>query len=184
MLLIFLLFSIVFLGFAYFVFRVIIKKNYKNNMRLTSISYTLEILVFAIHANSIYLILPSKWPNFPPFPENQYILVVSAIVFGFGLAILLISWFGLGTKQSLGIGKNKLETGGLYNYSRNPQLVGYGIMLIAFTLIYFSYLVLIWFLLYIAVSYFMVKSEEEFLERTFNEAYKAYCAQVPRIIKI
>lgn len=98
--------------------------------------------------------------------------------------ILLISWFGLGTKPSLGIDKNKLQTGGLYKYSRNPQLVGYGLMLAAFSIIFFSYLVLIWFLLFLTTSYFMVKSEEEFLEQKYNEEYKDYCRQVPRIIKI
>ena len=100
------------------------------------------------------------------------------------MIILLISWFGLGTKPSLGIDKNKLQTGGLYKYWRNPQLVGYGLMLAAFSIIFFSYLVLIWFLLFLTTSYFMVKSEEEFLEQKYNEEYKDYCRQVPRIIKI
>jgi protein-S-isoprenylcysteine O-methyltransferase Ste14 len=180
----FLLFSITFILFAYLVFRVILKKNYKNRLRLSPISYLLEILVFAIHANSIYLILPSKWPNLPPFPENQDLIIVSTIIFVIGVIILLISWFRLGTKPSLGIDKNKLQTGGLYRFSRNPQLVGYGLMLAAFTIIFYSYLVLIWFLLYLTTSYFMVQSEEEFLEQKYNEEYIDYCRRVPRIIKI
>ena len=176
--------SLGFLLFAYFIFRVIIKRDYKNHLRLSSISYLLEILVFAIHANLFYLTIPTKWPNLPLLPENQDIRIVSAIIFGIGVIILLISWFGLGTKRSLGIGKNELQTGGLYKYSRNPQLVGYGLMLAACSIIFFSYLTLIWFLLFLMTSYFMIKSEEEFLEQKYNEEYLDYCSQVPRIIKI
>ena len=176
--------SLGFLLFAFFVFRVIIKREYKNRLRLSSVSYMLEILVFAIHANLFYLTIPTKWPNLPPFPENLEIRVVSTIIFGIGLIILLISWFRLGTKPSLGIDKNKLQTGGMYKYSRNPQLVGYGLMLTAFSIIFFSYLAFIWVLLFLTASYFMVKSEEEFLEQKYNEEYIDYCRQVPRIIKI
>jgi len=184
MLIKFIIISLGFLLFAFLVFRVIIKREYRNRLRLSSISYVLEILVFAIHANLFYLTIPSKWPNLPPFSENQGIRIASAIVFGVGVIILLISWFRLGTKPSLGIDKNKLQTGGLYKYSRNPQLVGYGLMLAAFSVAYFSYLSLIWVLLFLATSYFMVKSEEEFLEQKYNEEYIDYCKQVPRIINI
>jgi len=177
------LYSAIFLLFAYIVFRVIIKKDYKKRMRLSPVSYLLEILVFAIHANLIYLTLPTRWPNFPQLPENTAIKIVSIILFGIGIIGLLISWFSLGTKPSLGQDKNILRTDGLYKYSRNPQLVGYGLMLASFTIMFFSYLVIIWFLLYIVASYFMVKSEEEFLKQKYKEDYKEYCRQVPRIFQ-
>ncbi len=180
----YLLFSVALLLIAYIVFRVIIKKDYKKRLSLSPVSYMLEILVFAIHAYLFYLAFPTKWPYLPQLPENLAIKIVSAIIFGIGIIGLLISWFGLGTKPSLGMDKNKLQTSGLYKYSRNLQLVGYGLILVSFTIIFFSYLVLIWFLLYIIVSYFMIKSEEEFLEQKYKEEYRDYCRQVPRIIKI
>lgn len=33
-------------------------------------------------------------------------------------------------------------------------------------------------------SYFMIKSEEEFLEKKYKEEYRLYCEKVPRVIKI
>jgi protein-S-isoprenylcysteine O-methyltransferase Ste14 len=174
------IFSVAFILFAYAVFRIIIKRDYKKYTKLSPVSYLLEILVFAIHVNSIYIILPTEWPDIPQIPENQILIIVSVIIFCTGTAILLLSWFNLGTKPSLGMDKDKLKTGGLYKYSRNPQLVGYGIILASFTILFFSYLVLIWFLLYIIVSYFMIKSEEEFLEKKYKEDYKDYCSQAPR----
>lgn len=180
----FLLFSAAFLVFAYLVFRVIFKRDYIIRQRLSPVSTMLGVLVFAIHGSSMYLALPTKWPYLPQFPKNQALIVVSILIFGIGILILFISWFGLGTKISLGADKNKLKTRGLYKYSRNPQLVGYGVILASFTIMYFSYVILIWFLIYLITAYFMVKSEEEFLERKYKEEYRDYCRQVPRILKI
>ncbi len=81
------IYSAIFLLFAYMVFRVIVKKDYKNQLRLSPVSYLLEILVFAIHANLIYLTLPTRWPNFPHLPENLAIKLVSTIIFGIGVGL-------------------------------------------------------------------------------------------------
>jgi protein-S-isoprenylcysteine O-methyltransferase Ste14 len=62
--------------------------------------------------------------------------------------------------------------------------VGYGLIMASFTTMFFSYPVLLWFILYIIASYFMVKSEEEFLTQKYEEEYIDYCKEVPRIIKI
>lgn len=184
MILRFIVFSIAFLLFTYIAFRVQWKKDYKNGQKLSPLSSMLGVLVFAGHANSIYLTTPTKWPNLPQIPENQLVQIIFIIMLGIGIVILFASWFKLGTKTSMGGNKNKLQTRGLYRYSRNPQLVGYGLILASFALICFSYLSLIWFLLYLISAYFMVITEEEFLMQKYKEAYKDYCRQVPRIIKI
>ena len=182
MILEFLIFSAIFLLFAYFVFRKAIRRDYKSHLKLSPISYMLEIIIFGIHANSIYLILPTQWPNIPQLPDSQVVRIVSAIIFAIGVVILFVAWFGLGTKSSLGMDKNRLNTSGLYKFSRNPQLVGYGIMLVSFTILFFSWLTIIWILLYLIASYFMVKSEEEFLEQKYGQEYKEYSNSVPRIL--
>jgi len=182
MILKFLIFSVIFPLFAYFVFRKAVRRDYKSHMKLSPISYMLEIIVFGIHANAIYLILPTSWPNMPQLPDSQVVRIISAIIFVIGVVILFVAWFGLGTKSSLGMDKNKLKTGGVYKYSRNPQLVGYGIMLVSISILFFSWLTIIWILLYLIASYFMVKSEEEFLEQKYGQEYKEYCNSVPRIL--
>ncbi len=182
MILKYLIFSAIFLLFAYFVFRKAVRRDYRHHMKLSPISYMLEIFVFAIHANSIYLILPTQWPNIPQLPDSQVVRIVSAIIFAIGVVILFVAWFGLGTKPSLGIDKNGLNTSGLYKLSRNPQLVAYGIMLVSFIVMFFSWLTIVWILLYLIASYFMVKSEEEFLEQTYGQEFKEYCNSVPRIL--
>jgi len=182
MILKYLIFSAFFLLFAYFVFRIAVRRDYKYYMKLSPISYILETFVFGIHANSIYLILPTQWPNLPQLPDSQVVRIVSAIIFLIGIVILFVAWFGLGTKTSLGIDKNRLITSGLYKFSRNPQLVAYGLVLVSFTIMFFSWLTIIWVLLYLIASYFMVKSEEEFLEQKYGQEYKKYYNSVPRIL--
>ena len=176
--------AVLFLLFSYVVFRMIVRRDYKKRMKLTPISYILEFLVFAVHANSIYLILPDQWPQLPPFPEDLILKTVSIVLFSIGVLILFISYFSLGNKPSLGMDKNKLKTDGIYKYSRNPQLVGYGLMLLAFTILFFSWLMLFWFFQYLIISFFMIKSEEEFLVQRYDDAYRDYCKKVPRGFKL
>ena len=176
--------AVLFLLFSYVVFRVVIKRDYKKHMKLTTISYVLEVLVFAMHANSIYLILPGQWPQLPSLPEELILKTVSTVLFSIGVLILFISYFSLGNKPSLGMDKNKLKTDGFYKYSRNPQLVGYAIMLLAFTILFFSWLLLFWFFQYLIISFFMIRSEEEFLTQRYGDAYSDYCKKVPRGFKL
>lgn len=178
----FLLLSVIFIIFAYYVFRKVIKQDYNKRMRLSITSYLLEILVFGLHANLLYGALQTKWPNFPPFPHDKLRAICSGIFFVSGALILLFSWLKLGTRPSLGIDNNNLITGGLYQYSRNPQLIGYGFILAAVTVVFFTWMVLIWFSLYIIVCVLMIQSEEEFLTRKYKEDYIKYCKTVSRVI--
>jgi len=184
MLIRYLLFSGIFILFSFQVFRFIVKNDYLKKNKLSPLSYLLELLVFVVHANLMYLFIPVRWPNLPSLPENLLLNILSIIVFCFGLVILLIAWFHLGTGTSFGQDKNRLNTNGIYRYSRNPQLVGYGILLLSFLIVYFSWYSVGWFLQYIIISYFMIKSEEEFLSKKYGEEYEKYCNGVPRTIKL
>ncbi len=152
-------------------------------MKLSPLSTLLEIVVFAIHANSIYILLPIEWPTLPRLPDNKILIILLAIIFVGGILILFYSWSNLGTKPSLGLDKNKLIKKGVYSYSRNPQLLGYGLVLLAFVILYFSWLILFWLLQYILISYFMIKTEEEFLRQKYKEKYTDYCLRVLSIAR-
>lgn len=183
MLINFILISLAFLLFAYFVFQIIVKRDYKNHLKLSPTSYLLEIIVFALHANLFYFTIPTTWPHFPSLPENTELRLISAIILGIGIIILLFSWFDLGTETSLGMDKDKLKTTGTYKYSRNPQLIGYGLVLTSFVVVLFSWLAIIWILLYVVAAFFMIRSEEEFLENKYDEEYSSYCEKVPRLFR-
>ena len=180
----YLLISIIFILIGFVVFRIVVKRDYLRKARLSPISYSLELVIFALHANLMYLFIPAKWPNFPTLPNNLTLNIIALIIFCFGFIILLPAWFNLGSRTSFGQGKNKLQTNGLYHFSRNPQLIGYGMMLLSILVLYLSWFSIGWFLQYLIISYFMIKSEEEFLQSLYGEEYKTYCSNVPRIIKL
>ena len=184
MLLKFIFVSAIFLIFSYIVFRIIVRNDYLKNQKLSSITYILELLMFIVHANLIYLFLPAKWPNFPSLPENWLLIFLFLLAFCGGLIILIFAWFMLGTATSFGQAKNSLTTKGIYRYSRNPQLGGYGILLLSFAILYYSWYSAGWFVIYLIISSLMIKSEEEFLSIKFGKEYENYCNIVPRIIKL
>ncbi len=176
--------SMILILLSFLVFRVVVRRDYLNKGRLSPVSYILEILIFALHANFPYVFLSVDWPEMPPLPGNEIIFYTSVVIIVVGLIVLLFSFLNLGYQPSLGMDKNKLKINGIYQYSRNPQLVGYGIVLFGFFILYLSWYSLGWFLIYLIVSYFMVKSEEEFLNIKYREEYKEYCKSVPRVIRL
>jgi len=170
--------------FSFITFRVIVRNDYSKKGKLTFISYSFEVLIFALHANFMYLFLPVKWPNFPPFPENMVLRIIAIVFIIIGFLIVAVGMSGLGYGRTMGHGKKILNTNGLYKYSRNPQLIGYGMILIAFGLLYLSWFSMGWFIIYVVISYFMVKTEEEFLTKIYGVEYQKYCDEVPRLIKL
>jgi protein-S-isoprenylcysteine O-methyltransferase Ste14 len=169
---------------SFIVFRIIVRRDYRKKFKLTFTSYFLEVLVFALHANMMYLFIPVQWPDWPPIPPNIFQIVGFYSILIIGIVILLIAWFGLGTATSFGLDKSGLKTSGLYKYSRNPQLIGYGMVLLSFIVIYPSWYSLTWFIQYLIISFFMVKSEEEFLSQRYSKNFEDYCNKVPRIVRI
>ena len=179
----FFLFSILLLLFSYFVFRIVVRVEYQTKQKLSPLSYLLETLVFALHANFPYVYLSVRWPGIPAAPENILLKALFWVIVSIGLIILLIAWFRLGTSTSFGLDKNKLRTNGIYQYSRNPQLLGYGMIIIGFAILYLSWYSSGWILLYVTIAWFMILSEEEFLKRKYKKEYENYFASVPRILK-
>lgn len=128
----YLIYSTIFLLFAFAIFRIIVRNDYLKRSKLSPVSYMPELFIFVIHENLIYLFIPVNWPDFPSLPESQILIILSLFVFCIGSIILLIAWFGLGSGTSFGQDKKGLNKAGLYYYSRNPQLFGYGMMLQSF----------------------------------------------------
>lgn len=184
MLLRYLIAAFILILFSFITFRVIVRNDYSKKGRLTFISLSLEFLIFALHANFMYLFLPVKWPNLPSIPENIILQIISIVFIIIGFLIIAVAMSGLGYGRTMGQDKKSLNTNGLYKYSRNPQLIGYGMILIAFVVLYLSWFSIGWFIIYLVISYFMIKTEEEFLTNNYGVEYQKYCDDVPRLIKL
>lgn len=170
--------------FAFIVFRIFVKNDYFKKGKLSFFSTSLEFIIFALHASFMYIFIPVPWPQLPSTPDNLVIYILFYLLIIFGLIIVAISMFGLGYKGTMGKARKSLKTDGLYKYSRNPQLVGYGLVLIAYILAYPSWYALGWFLLYIIIAQMMVYTEEEFLLKIYNKEYQEYKLKVPRYFRL
>jgi protein-S-isoprenylcysteine O-methyltransferase Ste14 len=77
----------------------------------------------------------------------------------------------------------KLVAVGPYRYVRNPMISGVAAMLVGQALIWGSWVVGLWALVFVLVNHvYFVLSEEPGLERRFGERYLTYKANVPRWI--
>ena len=85
--------------------------------------------------------------------------------------------------QSLGL-KGNIITDGPYQYSRNPQYLGFILLYSGLILTTFSFMVLVTGLSLIAMFFILPFSEEPWLLQEHGKAYEDYVAKIPRFIGI
>ena len=168
--------------FGYIVFRVVVRRDYERYGRLKAGAVALEFFIFAAHANLCYLFLPVPWPELPPLPPNKLQLIVGLGLAALGVLLTLWTMSRLGFKKACGQSSDKLHIVGFYRWSRNPQLVFYGLVLLGLVALWPAPYAIIWLLVYAVLSLWMVRSEEEHLVRIFGVEYQRYCEQVGRFI--
>ena len=76
-----------------------------------------------------------------------------------------------------------LITGGVYRYSRNPQNVGWLLLLAGTSLLGGSAAaLLLTFLFWLVLHLYLVSAEEPHLTRAFGERYQRYQSTTPRYL--
>ena len=133
---------------------------------------------------SIYLQNKFPFPNH--FFETSGAFILATLFSALGLIIILpalIKFFK--TKNTLITIKpaNSLQTSGIYSMSRNPMYLGLLAIYIslAFYIGNFWTLILIPFIILI-ITFFVIRNEEEYLQRTFGGDFSTYCKNVRRWI--
>lgn len=103
----------------------------------------------------------------------------SAILTGGGVALWGVRT--LSTHQSFGL-KGRLVTEGPYQYSRNPQYIGFALMYAGVILLTYSFMALVTGTIIIVMFAILPFSEEPWLIQQYGKAYVEYCRHVPRFI--
>jgi protein-S-isoprenylcysteine O-methyltransferase Ste14 len=75
---------------------------------------------------------------------------------------------------------DKPITNGLYQYSRNPQMVSIYIMFLGMALIIGSWINLLFLSISIICAHFSILGEEKALEEQYGESYLEYKQEIPR----
>lgn len=164
---------------AYLVFR-LVRYDYLRFGRLRILTTVLQVVVFALHAVLLNYGLPPDWP------ETDCPLLAAAVGYVIGILGVVIVVAALrvfdSSRHWLGLQSNELKRAGIYRWSRNPQLVGYGLFLVMFLFLWMSWEMVIAFLVYAVIAHIMVLTEEEHLYAVFGEGYRDYCNCTPRYI--
>ena len=179
---VYLLLSLLLIGFGFFVFRVAVRRDYQKKGELSSFATFLEFLIFAAHANLSYAFLPAPYPEIPPIPENSIWATLGLWVMGIGIFLTLWAMSGLGFKKAFGQDPGTLNRIGFYQYTRNPQILFYGLAIAGMAITWASLNSLVWVLLYAIIAQMMVATEEEHLSNVFKGDYDHYRREVPRYL--
>jgi len=119
-------------------------------------------VIFTLWASFMYLGLPAGWPASRVSP---IVRVIAWISFAGGAA-------------------NVLRQSGLYGVTKNPQIVGLGLLVVASTVLWPSWHAVVSVVLYAAIAHVLVLTEEEHLRERCGNEYARYWRQVPRYLGI
>ncbi len=161
------------------VLRVLVRRDYWEQGRLSVATSFLQALVFFTYGGFPYLYLPRDWPaiHVPPVVHAAGLVLIVA-----GLAVLLYCMVRLGMLRSVGRGDGKLEQSGLYAISRNPQALACGLYVAGFVLLWPSWYAAGWAVLFIILIHAVIRTEEDHLVKTHGEEYLDYLRRAPRYL--
>jgi protein-S-isoprenylcysteine O-methyltransferase Ste14 len=128
----------------------------------------------------------------PRLEESIFNPVVEFAIAGALILLVGLAGFIISVRQMLRVGDgtimpwdpaNKLVTGSLYAYVRNPMILSVIAIVVGEALLFGSLWLAVLALLFYAINMlYFVFSEEPNLERRFGEAYLRYKRNVPRWI--
>jgi protein-S-isoprenylcysteine O-methyltransferase Ste14 len=154
-----------------------LRREYRQRGKLSWFGSLIHVLMYAAHGMfsgvlfwgplGIVSLGPLAWAGIP-----LMVLGVGITVYAMDLFRTFSRWVGNRTPG--------LQTGGLYRYSRNPQFVGYGLLILGCVLAWWNAWAWLSMLTYCILACAVAHSEEEHLTRVYGDAYREYCARVPR----
>jgi protein-S-isoprenylcysteine O-methyltransferase Ste14 len=112
---------------------------------------------------------------------NIPLRIIGAIISTLGMAFSLSALFELGWMESSGR-EGELRTDGIYEYTRNPQTVGFVTFIVGTLLAVNSRKLAIHGLLTVAIYVLFPFAEEPWLREQYGDAYEDYCEQTPRFL--
>jgi protein-S-isoprenylcysteine O-methyltransferase Ste14 len=181
---IYLILALALLGFAYHVFRRIVRRDYLERGKLSPFASILQLLVFCGFFSFPYLFNPPEWAYFwrlsNSWTRHGQLIGFVIICLGFAVAFGTMAWFGIG--KAFGLNVSGLTKQGPYKISRNPQILGGYLLVIGTAIQWLSIYSLGWVLLYAIIGHWMILTEEEHLLRVFGEEYERYCSDAPRYL--
>lgn len=139
-------------------------------------------------ANLVFLFLSGlQVKNFSLFQPVLWISIIALVFLALGIILLFLSSVRLKKDLIFGLpgeSVHKLQTNGIYGFSRHPFYLGFLFILFSSCLLYPNILNIIAFIIAWTIHHFIMTREEEFLEKQYGEEYRHYKKTVSRYITI
>jgi protein-S-isoprenylcysteine O-methyltransferase Ste14 len=113
-----------------------VRRDYQTSGKLTPFATFLEVLIFFLHGSASYAFLDS---NLSHINKASPLFSLSILCMLIGVVLVAIAMGRLGMGESVGQQVTGLRQSGLYRYSRNPQIVAYGLVVIGYALLWPSW---------------------------------------------
>jgi len=165
---------------GYFYYYSFIKRMYLKKQELPFIIGFSQLFIFLSHGIILHLpyYLYTSWPKISTGLFQQ---IVGFIVGLIAVLLLFSGFINLGAfSKTMGTNSKKLTTKGLYKISRNPQVIGYSLLIATYAILWPSWYIVISLISYGIIIHRMVLTEEIHLRNVFGADYIDYCKTTPR----
>jgi protein-S-isoprenylcysteine O-methyltransferase Ste14 len=159
----------------------IVRIDYLKHGKLNQFTAFLQLVVwFAFHIFLALAVFGDIWPPLEAYIPKYW---VGGLVSLAGLAICFAGMYAFRSATKItGRETNRLIIRGIYRWSRNPQYLGYGLVILGIVIGYWSTTAWLALVGYVLLVYATVRIEEQHLENVFGDEYRAYCGQVQRFL--
>ena len=158
-----------------------VEQDYEQKERLSRRSSALVWVLYLAHTR---LTVSASLRTSRPLPVNRKTAIAlgaSAALSGMALSAAAIREFS-SFRQMSALKTGRLVKTGPYRYSRNPQVVGWGLALLGAAVLGRSAKALMLVGFYVLIHQLHAPTEERHLERTFGDKYRRYSSEVPRFL--
>ena len=146
------------------------------------VSFFTFLAAFIAYAGLWLSVLVAAWHSYWPLPiPHESAWAFGGLLAFLGATVYLTARFQFRSfRLTWGLSAHRLVTTGLYRFSRNPQLVGWGLLLVGVALAGRSGAALLLAAMYSLSCLVSVPVEERALVRNYGAAYETFKSSVPR----
>jgi len=179
----YLMLQLILITCSFFYYNNYIKNVYLKNGKLTLFAGFSQLAVFTIHAFLLYLPY-YLYTNWPKIEVGAISYIIGIIVLLISISIMVLGIVTLGPfMRMMGVNSSDLTVRGIYKFSRNPQIVGYALLLLGFGVLWPSWYIFAGLISYVFIGHRMILTEELHLENLFADKYISYCNKTPRYFR-
>lgn len=150
-----------------------VRRDYREYKELTSATVIVVWLLYFLHfAVELY----AAWNRYLPFNiAKPLAIMIGLLLVLAGTVIYAVGILHLRSiRRMSGLDTSHLVTTGIYQWSRNPQNVGWALVLIGIGLLSRSGLAIMMALLFCGLFKLYIPIEEQYLESVYGDKYREY----------